>query len=196
MKPSQVSSELRRIAAGISTSDRPDPRLVNRYLHRILTAMGVGFSVDDMKDLLVAQVHAFDVEKNDFVKVEDSDWIKQKVQEIQAMLESEGIMTLDLTQRDLPPAEHLDHVKLVVDLLFNEGDATVNVDTVNPDAPLGPENQEQTLHTFVDEVLDKAYSILGEGGERLDDELVSPFYPDHSDYDYVWNGSEFVRPEL
>ncbi|KKL60721.1 hypothetical protein LCGC14_2202530, partial [marine sediment metagenome] len=45
----------------------------------------------------------------------------------------------------------------------------------------------------VDGVLDQAYSILGEGGERLDDELVSPFYPDHSDYDYTWNGSEFVR---
>lgn len=46
MKPTQVSSQLRKIAAAVDNSTRPDPRLVTKAIRKIVAAMAA-FSLSE-----------------------------------------------------------------------------------------------------------------------------------------------------
>lgn len=182
MNPVRLSAVLRSISDRIDASKRPSRTLVAAELRRVLAAMDPGsVSVEDLKSMLVAQVHAFDPDAQEYVSAD----IRDKVALADRFLRSHGIKVIDLTGRDdIPAALDPESAKVAVDLHFIDGDKTVMVDP-------GPEDSGG-IKSFVDSILDGVYAALKDSGERLPPELSSPFEPDHHDVSLSWDGSSFV----
>lgn len=182
LSPSRLSSALRSISDRIDRSKMPSRSAVAAELRRVLAAMN-GKSADDLKAMLVAQIHAYDIDDQEFV----SAGMPDKVKAVEGVLRSHGVKAIDLTGReDLPVSDDVDAMKVAVDLHFIDGDKTVLVDPGQGD-PSG-------IVAVVDGIFNAVYSALGDSGERLPPEISSPFEPDHHDISLARDGSSF-QPE-